>query len=208
MNSFRIDANRYLKQSIQAYYHQDYLGYREPGNPDSVVILKNTFDDQDAQELNQAANELFNIMQSDIFNIVKKQSLNFRDFMLIAVPRSKMWSYYSLDQLIFKEIVSRVAKNLNLKDGTNSIMRIKNTKTTHLSKAPNRIDNDPLPYPGITKATCLIAQNKIFGQNIILIDDIYTKSINIDEDCIQALLDNGAKQVFFYAIGRTKYYGR
>ena len=41
------------------------------------------------------------------------------------------------------------------------------------------------------------------GKDILLIDDIYTKTVNIDEDAIQALLDNGARSVFFYAIGKT-----
>ena len=36
--------------------------------------------------------------------------------------------------------------------------------------------------------------------DIILIDDIYTSGCNIDEDCIQALYDNGANRVVFYAI--------
>ena len=42
----------------------------------------------------------------------------------------------------------------------------------------------------------------IKGKNILLIDDLYTKSININEDMIQALLDNGAKSVIFYSIGK------
>jgi predicted amidophosphoribosyltransferase len=56
---------------------------------------------------------------------------------------------------------------------------------------------------GKTKDTCLIS-NEIIGKDILLIDDIYTKSINIDEDAIQALLDKGAKSVIFYAVAKTK----
>jgi predicted amidophosphoribosyltransferase len=41
------------------------------------------------------------------------------------------------------------------------------------------------------------------GKDILLIDDVYTCSINIDEDAIQALYDNGANSVIFYAIGKT-----
>jgi len=63
--------------------------------------------------------------------------------------------------------------------------------------------NDGLsPYQGITKDTCNISDN-VIGKNILLIDDIYTKSVNIDEDAIQALLNKGAKLVVFYAVGRT-----
>jgi predicted amidophosphoribosyltransferase len=43
----------------------------------------------------------------------------------------------------------------------------------------------------------------LIGKDILLIDDIYTKTVNIDEDAIQALLSKGAKSVSFYAIGFT-----
>ena len=59
-----------------------------------------------------------------------------------------------------------------------------------------------LPYVGITNATCNISDS-VNGKDILLIDDIYTKTVNIDEDAIQALLNKGAKSVAFYAIGNT-----
>jgi len=61
-----------------------------------------------------------------------------------------------------------------------------------------------MPYVGITKETCSIYPEKIINQNVLLIDDIYTKGVNIDEDCIQALYDNGAANVVFYSIGKSK----
>jgi len=67
---------------------------------------------------------------------------------------------------------------------------------------PNYNNNGDTPYPGITISTCDIASD-VRGKDILLIDDIYTKTINIDEDAIQALLDSGATSVHFYAIGRT-----
>jgi len=45
--------------------------------------------------------------------------------------------------------------------------------------------------------------NNIKNKDIILVDDIYTISANVDEDCIQFLLDNGARTVIFYAIAYT-----
>ena len=42
-------------------------------------------------------------------------------------------------------------------------------------------------------------KREINSKNILLIDDIYTKFVNIDEDAIQALLDKGAKSVHFYS---------
>lgn len=59
-----------------------------------------------------------------------------------------------------------------------------------------------LPYVGIAKDTCNISDD-VIGQDILLIDDLYTKTVNIDEDCIQALLDKGARSVIFYSIGKT-----
>ena len=43
------------------------------------------------------------------------------------------------------------------------------------------------------------------GKVVILVDDIYTPKVNIDEDCAQALLDEGAKRVILYVIGRTQH---
>lgn len=44
------------------------------------------------------------------------------------------------------------------------------------------------------------------GKNIILIDDIYTECKGIDEDCIQFLLDYGARNVILYTLGMTKHF--
>ena len=54
----------------------------------------------------------------------------------------------------------------------------------------------------MTKDTCSISDD-VIGKDILLIDDLYTKTVNIDEDCIQALLDKGARSVIFYSIGKT-----
>lgn len=64
-------------------------------------------------------------------------------------------------------------------------------------------NNDgPEPYPGITEETCAISPN-VKAMNILLVDDIYTPGVNIDEDCINALLKMGAKTVTFYAVGKV-----
>ena len=89
-------------------------------------------------------------------------------------------------------------------DGTGYISRHTQTQTTHLKNATNltNYNNDgPEPYPGITKDTCTISKN-VSQKDILLIDDIYTHDVKIDEDAIQALLDSGANSVVFYAIGK------
>ncbi len=60
-----------------------------------------------------------------------------------------------------------------------------------------------MPYPGITRKTCTISP-EVTEKDILLIDDIYTSNVYIDEDAIQALLDNGANSVKFYAVGKTR----
>ena len=84
--------------------------------------------------------------------------------------------------------------NYELIDGINCIKRIKDVPTTHLT--------GDRAYPGITKDSCFIS-DEVYGKTILLIDDIYTLGVGVVEDCIQALYDKGAKEVIFYAVGRT-----
>ena len=92
-------------------------------------------------------------------------------------------------------------KLANFDNGTKYIIRHTNTRTTHLDRNGEGGDGN-LPYPGITKDTCTISDN-VKSKDILLIDDLYTKTVNIDEDAIQALLDKGANSVTFYSIGKT-----
>jgi len=125
--------------------------------------------------------------------------------MLVCVPRAKSIKSFSNSQLMFKEAIKIAANNIpGAIDGTDCIIRVVNTRTTHLGNASGIPNDGDKPYPGITVATCEINKTRIMNQNIILIDDIYTRNVNIDEDCIQALLDNGANKVIFYSIGYTR----
>ena len=86
-------------------------------------------------------------------------------------------------------------------DSTDHVVRHTDTRTTHMDKSGYGGEGN-LPYPGITKDTCTIS-DKVRGKDILLIDDLYTASVNIDEDAIQALFDNGARSVTFYSLGKT-----
>ncbi len=122
-----------------------------------------------------------------------------------VVPRAKAENTYRQDQLLFKETVKNAVNELgnNFIDGTNFIKRHTNTKTTHLRQPIDGFDNDGSePYSGISLETCDFSNN-IKGFDILLIDDIYTKNVDIDEDMIQALLNFGANSVTFYSIGKT-----
>ncbi|MCP5501362.1 MAG: amidophosphoribosyltransferase [Leptospiraceae bacterium] len=200
MERFTIRANNYLEQNIQAYYHQDYTTFGTPGNPDFLNHLKNQFGNTNTDLLQISMNELGVVLLNDlqeIKNIYRNTTLT-----VCVVPRAKNENYYSQNQRYFRAVVSFVVNRIKgYIDGTTYILRHTNTITTHMNRSGYGGDGD-LPYPGITINTCNISNN-IVDRNILLIDDIYTSGVNIDEDAIQALLDNGARNVYFYAVGKT-----
>jgi len=203
MESFVIIKNKFLDTNIKGYYHQFYTGFEESDNPNFLNKLKNTFNNESRDDLIVARNEVIKILMTDLPKIIIKE--NIQNCLCVCVPRAKALSTYSESQLMFKEAVRIAANNISgVIDGTESIIRVENTRTTHLRNA-RFIENDGAdPYPGITVDTCRIDKNRVRNQDIILIDDIYTKNVNVDEDCIQALLDSGAKRVIFYAIAYTR----
>lgn len=203
MYRFNINRNRYLEMEITGYFHQYYTGYRQQDNPDFLNTLKNTFNTESRRNLIDARENVINILMHDISEIIREN--NMPNCMCVCIPRAKALETYANSQLMFKEAVSVAANNLHgVIDGTDCIRRVVNTLTTHLRNAATIPNDGEEPYSGITVATCEIDTNRIMNQNIILIDDIYTRNVNIDEDCIQALLNNGARNVIFYSIGHTR----
>jgi hypothetical protein len=213
MNRFILKKNDFLRTDINSFYNTDYLGYGNECNPDYLNVLKNTYGNYSVKSLSNAVRQLENVLK-DILDIAYTHSeFNFDwPLTICIVPRAK--TNYKKNQLLFhstiKEFVKRIVDDLNdaqyheiLEDGCDYLTRIKNTKTTHLPlETANYINDGEKPYVGITMATCKIS-TKVKGKSILLIDDIYTKNINIDEDAIQALLDSGAKSVLFYAVAKT-----
>ena len=215
MNEFIIRKNNFLKKDIKGYYHTDYLRWQCPGNPDYLNIFKNTYNSYSIEKLKDAYKITEDILFHEIYEIYNR--LNEYKITVCVVPRSKtnlqdtqlyflksvsdaissIFDEYALVDYKSEEVISLID------DGTDFITRHTNTYTTHLGeKAPNYINDGLKPYPGITKDTCHISP-EIKGKHILLIDDIYTKNVNIDEDTIQALLDNGATGVTFYAVAKT-----
>nr|WP_307989235.1 hypothetical protein [uncultured Niameybacter sp.] len=207
---FPIVRNTFLKQNITGYYNRPYTGYGNLDNPAFINILKNTFNKEPIQNLNTARKEVEEILKKDLPKIMYKH--NFTKCVCVCIPRAKSLNSYSNKQLYFIQAVRNVSNSIpGLIDGSGVIIRHTDTCTTHLAKASSEgrlpIPNDgAMPYPGITQETCYIQKDIIKGNKIILIDDIYTNNVNIDEDCIQALLNNGANEVVFYAIGKTGGY--
>jgi predicted amidophosphoribosyltransferase len=200
MQKFRIDPNNYLSQTITGYYNTRYRRMGNPGNPDYLNHLKNTFNDYPELKLKRAKDELKNVLKSDLPYILREKRFN--QLTICTVPRAKAENKYSQEQQQFRSAVKEIAlESPNLIDGTDYILRRVNTMTTHLAGRVRNNDGDR-PYPGITEETCRISKN-IEGKNILLIDDIYTPDVNIDEDAIQALLNGSPKSIYFYAVARV-----
>ena len=201
-NEIRL-VGRFLNQDTNAFYNSNYNsgGAWEIQHTIENMIwtLKN---DVDAfpDRLPNAQQQLSNIIRADLPQILQQIGRN--NLTICVVPRSKAEGYYRADQLLFRRVISNIVDQLpNFVNGTNYIIRHTNTRTTHLDRNGEGGDGN-LPYPGITNDTCTISE-LVNGRDILLIDDLYTKSVNIDEDAIQALLTHGANSVTFYAIGNT-----
>ena len=202
MYNFQISENGFLSKCINGFYHVPYAGMGSAGNPDYLNILKNTYNSYSQAKLQSAAQRLLTVLKEDFIQIY--QLLEYNELAVCVVPRSKAENAYGVDQQLFRESVRRaIAQRHEFIDGTKWIIRNINTYTTHLGdKAPNYVNDGPRPYPGITENTCQITAD-IKDKNILLVDDIYTPNVNIDEDAINALLNGGAQSVTFYAVGKV-----
>lgn len=193
-----------LKHDITAYYHSDYQGggnWRMSGTIENLICtFKNDIMPYTEQTLVNAVRRVVLILKEDMPEVLRlsgKQSLR-----VCVIPRAKREDSYRENQLYLRTTIQYVTKHLDgFVDGTHDIIRHTNTSTTHLARHGNGGQGE-LPYVGITKDTCSISDD-VIGKDVLLIDDLYTKTVNIDEDCIQALLDKGARSIIFYSIGKT-----
>lgn len=153
MHDFIIQTNEYLEQNIQAFYNTVYVRFRNPGNPDYINYLKNTFADYSNIKLNRAVLELENALQEDLPQVF--QQLQLPSLTVCVVPRAKAESNYKANQLLFKSTIRDIVNQLNgFCDGTDYITRHTDTLTTHLrrTRIPERVQYhipELLPTPAI-----------------------------------------------------------
>jgi hypothetical protein len=76
MYKFTIVANNFLLKDIQAFYRSEYVGHRNPGNPNYINTLKNTYGNLSTTELNSAVQELENALREDLPQIFQLLQLN------------------------------------------------------------------------------------------------------------------------------------
>ncbi|MDP2347855.1 MAG: amidophosphoribosyltransferase [Gammaproteobacteria bacterium] len=202
MKEFKIPANEYLAKDARAFYHTPYVRMGNPGNPDYLNHLKNTFNNFSAQLLESAGSALSKVLMEDLPKIL--HTLNIQNVTVCVVPRSKAEKVYEKNQLLFKAtLISVLGKLDGFEDGTDYLCRHIDTKTTHLrNPIQGYVNNGDEPYKGITAQTCRVSP-QVKGKDILLVDDIYTPGVNIDEDAIQCLINMGANSVTFYAVGKV-----
>jgi hypothetical protein len=195
---------QFLNKKTLAFYHGDYNSngdWQRIGTVANLIwTLKNDVHPF-PQNLPSTIQKLKIILRQDLPEVLKQ--IGSKQLTICVVPRAKNEQSYRQDQLNFKRAVYDVANELSdFIDGTSFIIRRNNTQTTHLERGQGEGGDGNLPYPGITKDTCIIS-DEVKEKDILLIDDVYTKDVGIDEDAIQALLDHGASSVIFYSIGKT-----
>lgn len=203
MNQFTMEENQFLGRNVPGYFHVNFYGAGQPGNPDFLYKLKNdSHHNWSQQQIKFAISNLNRVIDVDFPEILKQTKAS--TLTVCVVPRAKAETSYRPDQLLFKATVGTYARSAHgFADGSNFIIRHTNTRTTHLRRPVEGFENDGrMPYPGISLDTCNFS-TQIKGRDILLVDDIYTKTVNIDEDMAQALFDSGARSVVFYAIGNT-----
>ena len=202
----------FLKRSSVCFYVLDYLRYDDPDNPQFILDLKNTFDNETVKTLEAAKKTARDIIVKWAPEVMRRMSM--RTCTMVCIPRAKAFDTYRDTQMYLLKAVSEAAQALSgrgVADGTRAIRRVVSTKTTHLPDRTERVtasggreaNTGDKPYPGITKKTCQIDAGLIRGREILLVDDIYTGGVYIDEDCIQALYDAGAAKLVLFTLSCT-----
>lgn len=195
-----------LSHDTPAYYHEDYVGgqgrHRFSGTIENLICtFKNDITHYTVDVLQNAMDMLSKILELDLSEILCESQLS--SLRVCVIPRAKHEEHYRSNQKLFRQTIQNVVRGIaGLEDGTMDIIRHTDTATTHLARRGNG-GLGSKPYVGITLDTCSISDD-VKGKDILLIDDLYTKTVNIDEDCIQALYEKGARSVMFYAVGRTR----
>lgn len=194
----KMGKDAFLDRDVDLYFHDHYYGFSSAENAIKYVnYLKNdrrTFDKLIAASEDRAAS----VLAADLSELVGV----YGPLTVCGVPRSKREDTYPPEKMGLKRAIRKaIAMNPDLSDGMDYIVRHTNTRCTHRSYWGYGGDGEG-PRPGLLRDTCNISA-EVAGKNIVLVDDIYTAGVGIDEDGVQALLDAGARSVIMYTFGCT-----
>ena len=199
MLSGKIKKGVFLHQEIIGYFHDWYYGMYDPKNNIKFVnYLKNDLGNISTELLTKSEGELTRVLVEDFSEIVNRHGM----LTVCGVPRSKKESSYPYAKMGLKRAIRAAVQNtMNMVDGMDYIVRHTDTICTHRARWGYGGLGER-PRQGLLRDTCFLS-SAIAGKDILLVDDIYTPSVGIDEDAIQAVLDCGARSVIFYAVGYT-----
>lgn len=194
----KIGNDAFLGRDVDLYFHDHYYGFSSSANTLKYInYLKNDRRNYDAV-IPQCEDKAASVLAADLDALVRQ----YGPLTVCGIPRSKREDFYHPAKMGLKRAIRKaVSMNPNLTDGVDYIVRHTNTLCTHRSYWGYGGDGEG-PRPGLLRDTCTLS-NEIAGKNIVLIDDIYTAGVGIDEDGVQALLDAGAKSVIMYTFGCT-----
>ncbi|MBO4288119.1 MAG: amidophosphoribosyltransferase [Kiritimatiellae bacterium] len=198
----KIGKDVFLSREVDLYFHDLYHGFGSPKNTLAYVnYLKNDLRYYDAQ-VSQSEDKAAMVLAADLEKLVGL----YGPLTVCGVPRSKREDTYPFEKTGLKRAIRKaIAMNVDLSDGLDYVVRYTNTLCTHRSYWGHGGDGEG-PRPGLLRDTCHLSSD-IAGKDIVLVDDIYTANVGIDEDAVQALLDAGAKSVVLYAFGCTARHG-
>lgn len=210
--SFQIGNDEYLDKQIDVYAHDLYIPYMSRYSRENTRLILDLKGSNNCN-INNVKSRASDIIQNDLDLIItnlEKYKKNRPTIM--AMARSKPDTFWKDYELQFRPTISIALEKSSVKlensdeiwmmDGVQFLKRVKETQTTHRARSQNIVNNGPAPYRGITQDTCIL-NGDINGKYIILIDDIYTPGVYVDEDCIQFLYDKGARDVILYVLGVT-----
>ena len=194
----KMGKDAFLDRDIDFYFHAHYYGFSSAENTIRYVnYLKN--DRRDFDKLIAASEDrAAAVLAADLAELVGV----YGPLTVCGIPRSKREDAYPPEKMGLKRAIRKaIAMNPNLSDGLDYIVRHTNTLCTHRSYWGYGGDGEG-PRRGLMHDTCNISA-EVAGKNIVLVDDIYTAGVGIDEDGVQALLDAGARSVIMYTFGCT-----
>lgn len=194
----KMGMDAFLGRDVDLYFHDHYYGFSSPANTIRYInYLKNDCRDFD-NHISICENIAAAVLAADLAELVRV----YGPLTVCGIPRSKREDTYPPEKMGLKRAIRKaISMNPSLYDGLDYIVRHTNTLCTHRSYWRYGGDGEG-PRPGLIRDTCHLS-GEIAGKNIVLVDDIYTAGVGIDEDGVQALFDAGAKSVIMYAFGCT-----
>lgn len=199
-----------LSPSVDAYTSCTYTGYRNPDNPGFINTLKNDKNEEPCDIfLDFGIPSVFQVALSVAYKLHSEIALpgimrdkGWTDAVVCHVPRAKCFKHYTRRQLHLFDALRWAIEEVNsstsykIEDGIDYLWRRRNRPTSHAHTAnsPNEnwlffLDKESMVIdPNLSYEESLgINTEALRGKKVILVDDIYTQGVSIDEMTISEI---------------------